>query len=200
MTTTNILDKTIEEIRKPTYPIDSSFIKRWSTRAFSEKPVPDEILYSVFEAARWAASARNIQPWRFVIARNEEDKEKFHSFIFEANNVWCKKAPVIALVLSKTEEDGRPISHNQFEAGMATANLLFQATQHGLITHFMSGIYPEKAREVLEIPSQYEILGVIAIGYQGDKSDLPEALQAREIPNSRKDLSEILFEGNFNEK
>ncbi len=192
--------KTVEEFRKPTFPIDPLFINRWSPRSFLEKPVADELLFSLFEAARWAPSANNSQPWTFIVARSVEDQAKFHSFILEGNLAWCRKAPVLAMALSRKTENEKVYKFHAFDTGMACANLALQATAHGLITHFMAGIDAEKARQVLDIPAEYDIQGVIAIGYQGEKEALSEALQQREQPNGRKELSEVVFEGSLDQK
>ena len=191
------LDRGVEDFRKPNYSIDSVFVNRWSPRSFLEKTVPNDVLFSLFEAARWAPSAKNTQPWRFILARTEEDKTKFESFILPANLAWCKSAPVLALVLSKKVEDGQAYRSHAFDVGMASANLALEATKKGLITHFMGGFDVELARQVLEIPSEYELQAVIAIGYQGKKEVLSEALQSREQPSGRKELSDILFEGSL---
>lgn len=191
------VNKSVEEFRKATFPIEPLFINRWSPRSFLEKSISEELLFSLFEAARWAPSANNSQPWSFIIARSDEDKAKFHSFILEGNLAWCSKAPVLAMALSKKMDNEKVYKTHAFDAGMACANLALQATAHGLITHFMGGIDMDKARRVLEIPAEYEIHGVIAIGYQGEKEALSETLQLREQPNGRKELSEIVFEGSL---
>lgn len=102
--------RTIEQTnpRVADYPIDDQFLNRWSPRSFLSKEIPEEILWSLFEAARWAPSANNLQPWRFIIARTSEDKERFYQFINEFNLVWCKKAPVLALIIAKKNEGDRP--------------------------------------------------------------------------------------------
>jgi len=197
MTTTSAkLD--ISQHRKPTYDIDSVFTERWSGRAFLEKEVPSEVLYSLFEAARWAPSAANWQPWRFIMARTSHDRQAFHSFINEKNRKWCEKAPVMMLVLSKkTNPDGQPNSFHSFDAGAAWANFALQAASIGLMTHPMGGFDKNKAREVLNIPDEYDIHAVVAIGYQGDPEDLPEEFIGREKPSDRQPLSAMVFEGQF---
>lgn len=189
----------VENNRKAEYPIDPIFINRWSPRAFLEKEVPEEILLSVFEAARWAPSGYNHQPWRFLLARTEENRELFHSFILEGNLAWCKNAPALVLIISESETEKGPNPFHIFDAGTASGYLEIQAAKHGLSTHVMGGIDREKAREVLQIPEKFHIHHVIAIGYLGEKETLPENLQEREQPNSRRPLNEILFEGKFNQ-
>ena len=187
----------IREFRQPTYEIDELFLKRWSPRSFLEKEVPEDLLLSVFEAARWAPSAFNYQPWRFIIARTKEDREKFYTFISEFNLRWCTKAPVLALILSKkTGEFGENQSH-AFDTGAAWGYLSLQALKNGLVTHPMTGFDFHKARKVLNIPDDYAIQALVAIGYQGEKEALPEDLKQREFPKNRRPLKESLFEGSF---
>ncbi|HZH62867.1 MAG TPA: nitroreductase family protein [Metabacillus sp.] len=183
--------------RKPNFDISPQFLNRWSPRSFLEKEVPDEDLFSVFEAARWAPSASNLQPWKFIIARTKEDREKFHSFIMPGNLLWCKKAPVLAVIVSKTTSERGINAWHAFDAGTAWGYLALEANRKGLITHAMGGFEKEKAREVLNVPDDYELQAVIAIGYQGEKEALPENLQERELPSDRSPLKESLFEGSF---
>ena len=182
----------VKQVRTTTYPIDPIFTDRWSPRSFQEKEVPNDALMSIFEAARWAPSANNTQPWRFIVAKTKEQRENFYTFINEGNLTWCKKAPVLAVLVS--ENIGRAHS---FDAGAAWANLALQATNKGLITHPMGGFDKEKAREVLNIPENYTPHIVIAIGYQDEKEALPEPIQEREKPSDRLPLDEIVFDGTF---
>lgn len=194
------LNSVVEKFRQPTYEIDPVFLNRWSPRSFLEKEVPDDVLFGIFEAARWAPSAFNLQPWRFIIARTKEDREKFYPFIGEFNRTWCEKAPVLTLVISKvTTDNGNNPSHS-FDTGAAWGYLSLEATKKGLITHPMTGFDFDKAREILNIPEEYSINALIAIGYQGDKNALPEALQEREQPSSRRPLKESLLEGGFGQQ
>lgn len=188
----------ISDYRKADYDIDPVFINRWSPRSYSDKPVDKETLLSIFEAARWAPSAANWQPWRFIIARSEEDRDKFHSFIFDGNRAWCEKAPVLAVIVSNhNNPEGMPNRAHAFDAGTAWGYLSIEAAKKGLITHGMGGFDNEKAREVLNVPDHYDIHAVIAIGYQGEKEDLPEAYQEREKPSGRRRLEETVLEGSF---
>ncbi|KAA0547347.1 nitroreductase family protein [Bacillus sp. BGMRC 2118] len=181
-----------ENSRKSEHNIDSVFINRWSPRSFLEKEVPTEVVMRLFEAARWAPSANNLQPWRFIFAQSNEDRERFHSFILDGNRIWCEKAPVLAVLISDKESGA-----HAFDAGTAWGYLALQATKEGLITHAMGGINKEKAREVLNIPDQYDVQIAIAIGYQGEKEALPEHLQEREQPSNRRPLEETVFEGKY---
>jgi nitroreductase len=185
-------------MRKSNYDIESTFLNRWSPRSFDRKEVPEEALLSVFEAARWAPSANNEQPWRFIVARKKEDLERFYSFIFAGNRVWCENAPVLAVVLSKKiNSKGASSMTHSFDAGAAWAMLALEAVRQGLATHAMGGFEREKARITLGVPEDFDLHAVIAIGYRGEKGALPEDLQAREHPSDRRPLADTLFEGKF---
>ncbi|AXI08161.1 nitroreductase family protein [Oceanobacillus sp. 143] len=190
----------VKTYRKPEFEIDEMFLNRWSPRSFSEKEVPTEILSSLFEAARWAPSAFNFQPWRFIVAKTNEERETFHSFISEFNLTWCKKAPVLSLIISKKAKDGAEFPTHSFDTGAAWGYLALQANKSGLVTHPMTGFDFQKAREVLEIPEDYAIEALVAIGYQDEKEKLPEKLQQREHPNERQSLQEFIFNGKFGSK
>jgi nitroreductase len=186
--------------RQAEYDIDPVYLNRWSPRSFLDKDVPEDVLWSLFEAARWAPSAFNLQPWRFVIARTPEDREKFYPFISEFNLAWCRKAPVLVLVLSQRVSDrGENLSH-AFDTGAAWGFLALEAVRKGLITHPMTGFDMAKARETLGIPDEYAIQALIAIGYQGPREALPDGLREREQPSQRRPLSSFVHEGVFGRK
>ncbi|MCP8969406.1 nitroreductase family protein [Ectobacillus ponti] len=183
--------------RQSAYDINPVFLNRWSPRSFSTQEVPEDILLSLFEASRWAPSAFNRQPWRFILAHTQEAREKFHSFIGEFNMLWCKPVPAFALIISeKVTEHGENRSAS-FDAGAAWGFLALEAVHKGLITHPMTGIDFAKAREVLNIPETYEIDALVAIGYQGTPEALPEQLREREQPSQRRATKESVFEGSF---
>lgn len=185
--------------RKPDYDIDELFINRWSPRSFSEREVDKETLLSLFEAARWAPSAFNFQPWRFIIAQRAEEREVFHSFINDGNLSWCKNAPVLTLILSKkTNAAGDAFPTHSFDTGAAWAHLALQAYKKGLATHPMTGFDFDKAREVLEIPEDYHIEALVVIGYQDERKKLPVQVQQREQPNARHSLKKFIYQGKFN--
>lgn len=191
----------VQENRQAGHDIDPVFLNRWSPRSYKTDAVPDEVLFSLFEAARWAPSGSNEQPWRFIFARTQEDRERFYPFIADGNRAWCEKAPVLVLVLSKTISSREThLRSHAFDAGAAWGYLALEATRQGLVTHAMGGFDPEKAREVLSIPAEYDLHAVIAVGYQGEKEVLSEAFQEREKPSSRRPLEETVFEGVFQEK
>ncbi|CAG7648239.1 nitroreductase family protein [Paenibacillus allorhizosphaerae] len=186
----------VQSARVPEHEVSPLILNRWSPRSFLERDIPEEDLLALFEAARWAPSASNEQSWRFILARKPEDRAIFYEFINPSNRVWCEKAPALALVLSKkTNAQGQFHAFHAFDTGTATGLLALEATRRGLNTHSMGGFDRDKARSILGISDEFDLHSVIAIGYRGPKEVLPEALQAREQPSTRRPLSEILFEG-----
>ncbi len=189
--------------RKPAdthHPIHELLSERWSPRAFADKPVDSGTLHSLFEAARWAASGGNQQPWNFLFATkdNPDDHAHFVSLLWERNAIWAQNAPVLVLVVAKLYERPGHEYVSYYDVGMATANLLTQAVAHGLVTHPMGGFDAEKARAELNIPAGYVPLTMIALGYPGTPDQLPEPLKERELaPRTRKPLDEFVFEGRW---
>jgi nitroreductase len=184
------------------YPLHDLIAQRWSPRAFQSKPVPAEALGSLFEAARWAPSCFNAQPWRFVIATadNAEDHRRLVDCLVEANQVWASKAPVLGLSIAQSnfEFNGNPNAHARHDVGLAMGQLALQAQALGLVVHQMGGFDGGKAVESLEIPEGFEPVAAFAIGYPGDAGDLPDALAERErTPRERKALGELFFDGRF---
>jgi nitroreductase len=172
--------------------------QRWSPRSFSDRPVSPADLETVFEAARWAASSFNEQPWRFLVGtRGSETYQKIHSSLMEFNQAWAGKAPVLILGATKTK-----FSHNGsdnpvalYDLGAAAATLCYQATAIGLHTHQMAGYDRNIARKVFEVPDDFIFGAVIALGYLGEPSNLtvPQMLQQEVAPRQRKPLSEFVF-------
>lgn len=175
---------------------------RWSPRAFSERIPPRETLVRIFEAARWAPSAFNEQPWRFLLARKTEEIEfeRMLSCLVEANAAWAAKAPVLAILSTSThfQRNGKPNRHAAHDAGMALAQLILQATWEGLFVHPMAGFSRERTREIYGIPEDFEPVTALAMGYYGDPDDLDGDLREREMaPRERRPLGESLFAGNW---
>ncbi|MEK8126351.1 nitroreductase family protein [Paenibacillus filicis] len=199
MSTTSIVDQLSEEVkghRNSEAGVTPLFLNRWSPRAYSDQQVSDEDLTTVLEAAHWAPSSYNDQPWRFIVAKTDEQLTVFRGFLGDFNKLWAAKAPVLILIASdKLRENGDPNGAHAFDSGAAWGHLALQATLLGLSTHAIGGFDREQARELLNVPANYELHAVISLGYQGDKSELPEAIQAREIPNTRKPLSSVVFDG-----
>lgn len=185
--------------RQAEHEIDPIYIKRWSPRAFSTKEVEKEKLHRIFEAARWAPSVANWQPWYFVYAKSEEDKKQFLSFIFEGNVEWCQYASVLLAVISKTtrNEEGDPNHFHAFDTGTAWGYLTLEATRQGLIAHGMGGFDREKAKQVLGLTDEYEVQAVVAIGYHDPQAPLSAKNKEREFPSDRRLQSEFVFEGTF---
>jgi nitroreductase len=185
------------------HDIDAQFLRRWSPRAFTPEAIPEAELLRFFEAARWAPSAFNSQPWHFVYARRDTERwPVFLDILNEWNRGWAYQAAALIVVTSKTSFDQPGKGETQlpthsFDAGAAWSNFALQALQSGWHTHGMAGFDRDKARTVLGIPANYAVDAVIAIGRIGDKSTLPETLQARETPSSRNPLASIVSEGTF---
>lgn len=190
--------------RTVTRPVDPLFLERWSPRAFDGTAVAQEDLDTMFDAARWAPSAFNYQPWRFLYAhRDDADWSRFLGLLAPFNQTWVANAGVIVFVLSDTlmaapgSQDFKPSHSHSFDAGAAWATLALQATRMGYHCHAMTGVDFDKARAELAVPERFRIETAIAIGRQGDKSILPEALAAREAPSDRKPVESFARAGNF---
>jgi nitroreductase len=190
--------------RRSAHAIEPLFLRRWSPRAFDGSPIPPADLAAIFEAARWAPSAFNAQPWRFVYAaRGDADWERLLGLLIPFNASWVAGAGVLVFICSDTLMQGKPDqppspSHSHsFDAGAAWAMLALQATALGYHAHGMTGVDFERARVELEVPDRFRLEAAAAIGRMGDKSLLPEALQARETPSDRKPLAELVFHGRF---
>ncbi|MHC5010008.1 MAG: nitroreductase family protein [Planctomycetota bacterium] len=184
------------------HPIHDLMARRWSPRAFDARSVPPDVLRSVLEAARWAPSSFNAQPWHFIVATKDapEDFARLLACLVEGNQGWARHAPVLLFSAARLdfERNGKPNRHAWHDVGLATENLMLQATAHGLVTHAMAGYHADVARETLGIPEGFEPVAAIALGYPGDPSRLPDPLRAAEAaPRTRKPLSEIVFEGRW---
>lgn len=185
-------------------PIHDVLSTRWSPRAFDSKPVDPEKLRSLFEAARWAPSSYNAQPWYYIVATKDDAKnyQKILDSFVEFNQSWAKNAPVLALSVAAQNfaHNQQPNRHAFHDVGQASASLAYQANALGLQVHQMAGILPDKARELFSIPDGYEPVAGLAIGYPGDASALPDQLREREnAPRERKALKSFVFEGKWGE-
>ncbi|MGG7517907.1 nitroreductase family protein [Allorhizobium undicola] len=190
--------------RSSEYDIDPLFLDRWSPRAFSGEAMSKEALFAILEAGHWAPSAFNMQPWRFVYAlKGDAHFDTLLGGLIEFNQGWAKNASALVYVVSDTlsrPADGsapKPSRSHSFDAGAAWGYMALQAVKSGYYAHAMTGVDFDKASSVLGVPGEYRIEAAVAIGKLGDKSVLPEGLQAREVPNNRKPLAEVAFEGNF---
>jgi nitroreductase len=186
----------------PSYPIHEFLMKRWSPYAFSSQPVSDEDIRALFEAARWAASSYNEQPWRYIVAsrKDSEEFDRLLSCLVEGNQPWAQFAPVLALgcIALNFARNGQPNAAAQHDLGAASACLTLEATARGLFVHQMIGILPDRAREVYQIPNDFQALTGLAIGYLGNPDDLPERYKDRDLAiRSRKPQSEFVFGGRW---
>ncbi len=186
--------------RTTQYPIDDMFLKRYSPRALSGETITKEELMTLFDAAHWAPSNYNIQPWRFVYAlRGTPEFDTFLSLLVDFNQSWCKNASALVVAISrKMTDDGKHdnVTHS-FDTGSAWMSLALQASSMGLVAHGMSGFDYAMAKEKLGVPDDHQVEMIFAIGKPGKVEDLPEAIRGGETPNGRKDLVELVFEGKF---
>lgn len=188
------------EIRIADHPIDTLFLDRWSPRAMTGEPISPTDLMTLFEAARWAPSANNNQPWRFLYAlRDSQQWPLFFDLLVEANKVWAYNAAALLVIVSKTSFDhnGKPSITHSFDCGAAWASLALQGSLKGFVVHGMQGFDYARARTELAIPDDFQVEAMAAVGMPGPKESLPEALQKRELPNERKKLAETVCEGVF---
>ena len=205
------IDKSIEKEKENTltqtqkgrqskYKINSLILNRWSPRSMSGEELDEDTIMSLFEAARWAPSSYNNQPWRFIYAkRNSPHWNKLFNLLAEPNKVWTKNAAVLIVVVSRKnfEHNEKYSITHQYDAGAAWENLALEASSRGLAVHAMQGFDYERARIDLQIPDTFDVMAMIAIGKKGPKENLPSELQNKELPNNRKPLNEIVMEGTF---
>ena len=184
------------------YPVHELIAKRWSPYSFDDRTVPEADLRSLFEAARWAPSSYNEQPWNYIVATKERPEEfaRLLSCLVEGNQVWARYAPVLALGVAKLNfaRNDKPNRAAIHDLGLAAGNLVTEATARGLVVHQMIGILPDRVREIYAIPEGYEPMTGFAIGYVGDPNRLPDHLKERDrAPRSRKPLREFVFGGRW---
>ena len=186
------------------YPIQEFLAERWSPYGFADRPVLEADLRSLFEAARWAPSSYNEQPWTYFLATREapEEFERLLSCLMIPNQAWAKAAPalvlgVVSLRFSQTGKDNRAAVH---DLGLGSANLVFEATSRGISVHQMIGIIPDRARELYRIPEHFEPWTAMAIGYKAEADELPAALRDRDLaPRQRKPISQFVFTSSWGE-
>ena len=184
------------------YPIHELIANRWSPRAFSQKAIAPAQLRSLFEAARWAPSSNNEQPWAFIVA-TRDDKENFAKALqplVEFNANWARHAYVLGYAVSELHfaKNNTPNRNAQYDTGAAMAMLCTEATASGLVVHQMAGFDPDTAREVFDIPAGWEPIAAFAVGYQGDPASLPEPYRSRETaPRVRKPIKDFVMTGRY---
>ena len=184
------------------YPVHELIRKRWSPRAFSDKAVAPEILQSLFEAARWAPSCSNEQPWAFLVGvKGDGDTfQRILGTLVEGNQVWAKHVPVLVIAVSEMAfaRNGQPNRNAFYDTGAAVSQLTTEATSRELFVHQMAGFDPRKAVEAFAIPKGWEPISVFALGYVGDPQTLPDTLRERELaPGKRKPLHEFVMSANW---
>jgi nitroreductase len=198
------LAMTTANSRSTEYPIDPLFLERWSPRSFTGAPMSEHELLTLLEAARWAPSAFNAQPWRFIYARRDTAHwPRLLGLLTQSNQLWARNAAALVILVSKATvrpagaEKEVPSWSHSLDAGAAWGSLALQAQLSGWAAHGMVGFDRERAVTELGVPGGYRVEAAIAIGKRGDKSLLPEALQAREQPNGRVPLAQVAGEGHF---
>ncbi len=189
-----------ERLAPTDHPILELLARRWSTRAYTTQSIEPETLCQLFEAARWAPSSGNGQPWNFLVARKDDvaEFEKLAS-VLNPGNAWAKQAAVLAIsVASLDRAPGKPNQHAWHDVGLACENMALQATALGLSVHMMGGFSAEKAREVFHIPERYAPVAAISIGYPADPNVLPDELRAKDLsPRQRRPIREFVFSGTW---
>ena len=184
------------------HPIHEFIAARWSPYGFDDRAVTREDLQSLFEAARWAPSCYNEQPWHYIVATKDAPEEfaRLLGCLVEANQVWARRAPVLALSVARLSfaQNGKENQMAGHDLGLAAGNLLMEGMARGIAVHQMAGILPDKAREIYGIPEGFAAWTGLAIGYPGRSEELPEKLRGRETaPRQRKKISEFVFTGNW---
>jgi nitroreductase len=188
--------------RTPENPVIEPIINRWSPRTMSGELLSQKELMSLFEAARWAPSSFNSQPWRFVYAeRGTQAWEQFKSFLVEFNQKWCDKAAALIVLISKNnfDHDGSFSRTHSFDAGAAWENLALQGSSMGLVVHGMSGFDYDRVKKELSIPEGYTVEMMIAVGKPGHKRSLDSLKEIEEV-SDRKPVSEIVMKDKFEAK
>lgn len=187
------------EKRQAAHPVERIFVDRWSPRAMSGEEVSNGELLTLFEAARWAPSSMNNQPWRMLYApRGSRHWPLFFDLLVDSNKAWCARAAALVVVVSKTTfGSGKACRTHSYDSGAAWMSLALQGSMMGLVVHGMQGFDYDRARIELAIPEEFQVEAMAAIGRPGRIEDLPEQLQAREMPNERRPLVESVCEGPF---
>jgi nitroreductase len=190
----------MENNRKAEAEVDRLFLDRWSPRAFDPEPLSGVDIKSLFEAAKWAPSCFNEQPWLFIYAVTKKDLAVFLDLLTDSNKIWAKNAPVIIFLFAhrRFAANGKPNDWSKFDSGAAWMSFTVQARLMGLYTHGMAGFHRDRVCAALGVPEgDYEPVCAIVAGRYGDREALPEKLKASEAPNDRKPLSKVAMEGGF---
>ncbi len=187
-------------LRRPDAPIDPMFLDRWSPRALSSEPLPDGAAASLFEAARWAPSCFNEQPWLFLFATSPDDLARYRPILADTNRTWADRAPMLVVVFGRRSfaRNRKPNRWAAFDSGAAWMSLALEARRLGLFAHAMGGFDASLAHEVTGVPeSDFEALAAVAIGLPGSPDDLPADIASRETPSDRKPHAEVAIQGRY---
>ncbi|HKJ02583.1 MAG TPA: nitroreductase family protein [Longimicrobiales bacterium] len=189
-----------EKYADTTVPVTPEIRRRWSPRAFDDRVVSDDDLRVLLEAARWAPSSYNEQPWRFIVARreNEEQFEQLLGCLTPKNQEWARKAPILLLTVASRvfHRNGKPNRHAFHDVGLAMGNLLNQASAMGIYVHQMAGIDPDRARDRYRVPEEFDVVAGVAVGYLGDPEELDDSSrrESETRERSRRGLEELVFQ------
>lgn len=196
----NVQQIDVFEHRSPDHEVLPLFVERWSPRAMSGEGISDQELAQLFEAARWAPSSYNDQPWRFLYARRDSRHwPRFFDLLVDFNRQWADKAAVLLVLLSRRtrEANGQPAPTHSFDTGAAWQNLALQGRALGLVVHGMGGFDYDRARQDLRVPPEYAVEAMVAVGRPAPVDSLPAGLREIEVPSGRKPIEEIAFEGSM---
>jgi len=188
--------------REPDHAIDPLFTERWSPRAFTGEAVPEAELLRMFEAARWAPSSYNSQPWRFVYAlRDTPDWAPFLDLLVPGNQKWAQGCGALVILISsklmKTADGLKPSASHSLDTGAASANFQLQAIRQGLHVHGMGGFDKARAATLLDVPADHQVEAAYGVGRAADPADLTEEQRAKEVPNGRRPITDFAFAGRF---
>jgi len=189
-----------DDHRKPDYPIESLFYRRWSPRSLSGEPISETEMMTLFEAARWAPSTYNEQEWRFLYARRDTPQwGDLFDLLAEGNRMWCRNAAMLCVVVAHKvfQRNGKPNPVHIFDVGLAYENLALQGAAMGLVVHGMQGFDFAKARTVLAVPEEFSVAAMFAVGRPGDSDQLPPDYQKLEVPSGRKPVRDFICQGKF---
>jgi nitroreductase len=190
----------VREYRTPKFEIAPLLLNRWSPRSMTGESLDETEFLPLFEAARWAPSSYNNQPWRFLYAtRDSAHWDDYLGLLSDWNERWAGQAALLVVIVSRTtfEHNGEHAQTHSFDTGAAWENLALEGVRQGLVVHGIGGFNYERAREVLTIPPDYNVEAMAAIGVPGPAAELPAELQEREVPSERKPLDDIVTEGAF---
>ncbi|MFW6378933.1 MAG: nitroreductase family protein [Nanoarchaeota archaeon] len=186
--------------RKTEYEIEEAFVNRWSPRSFTGESIQEETLNRIFEAARWAPSSFNSQPWRYLYSiKGDDNWNMYLDFLVEFNRMWASNAGALIVILSRKtfEKEGEFSPTHQFDTGASWQNMALQATSMGFHMHGIGGFDAKKARERLGVPEEFDIIAMAAIGVKDQPERLPDKLRGSETPSDRLTVADISRKGLF---